>query len=154
MRYGLQKLFGPGIVGATSDHSYMYLDLPSNMVYHSVSILFFFSFFPSVLVYLLHAAHKIYDYANGRDLVKSVEFCPGYKRSSIYCLFVQWSNVKLIFLFFMLFWILFKLWKIVSWRSLEKSSFDDRKLEDSSAICWIFDVVALSLEDIIKHIPL
>lgn len=32
LRYGLQKLFGPGIVGATSDHSYMYLDLPSNMV--------------------------------------------------------------------------------------------------------------------------
>ncbi|KAL8485551.1 hypothetical protein ACS0TY_027736 [Phlomoides rotata] len=31
-RYGLQKLFGPGVVGATSDHSYMYLDLPSNMV--------------------------------------------------------------------------------------------------------------------------
>ncbi|KAK4352707.1 hypothetical protein RND71_028225 [Anisodus tanguticus] len=32
LRYGLQKLFGPGIVGATSDHSYMYLDLSSNMV--------------------------------------------------------------------------------------------------------------------------
>lgn len=32
LRYGLQKLFGPGIVGATNDHSYMYLDLPSNMV--------------------------------------------------------------------------------------------------------------------------
>lgn len=32
LRYGLQILFGPGIVGATSDHSYMYLDLPSNMV--------------------------------------------------------------------------------------------------------------------------
>nr|XP_017220220.1 PREDICTED: UPF0695 membrane protein C977.11/PB8B6.06c isoform X2 [Daucus carota subsp. sativus] len=31
-RYLLQKLFGPGIVGATSDQSYMYLDLPSNMV--------------------------------------------------------------------------------------------------------------------------
>ncbi|XP_070055966.1 fluoride export protein 1 [Nicotiana tomentosiformis] len=32
LRYGLQILFGPRIVGATSDHSYMYLDLPSNMV--------------------------------------------------------------------------------------------------------------------------
>ncbi|XP_059280419.1 fluoride export protein 1 [Lycium ferocissimum] len=32
LRYGLQKLFGPGIVGATYDHSYMYPDLPSNMV--------------------------------------------------------------------------------------------------------------------------
>ncbi|KAK4391118.1 hypothetical protein Sango_2175100 [Sesamum angolense] len=31
-RYGLQKLFGPEVVGATSDGSYMYLDLPSNMV--------------------------------------------------------------------------------------------------------------------------
>ncbi|KAL8102502.1 fluoride export protein 1 isoform X2 [Apium graveolens] len=31
-RYLLQKLFGPGVVGATSDQSYMYLDLPSNMV--------------------------------------------------------------------------------------------------------------------------
>lgn len=31
-RYGLQKLFGPGEIGATSDQSYMYLDLPSNMV--------------------------------------------------------------------------------------------------------------------------
>ncbi|CAA0827879.1 camphor resistance CrcB family protein [Striga hermonthica] len=31
-RYCLQKLFGPDLVGATSDHSYMYLDLPSNMV--------------------------------------------------------------------------------------------------------------------------
>lgn len=31
-RYLLQKLFGPGAVGATSDKSYMYLDLPSNMV--------------------------------------------------------------------------------------------------------------------------
>ncbi|XP_047341543.1 uncharacterized protein LOC124945197 [Impatiens glandulifera] len=31
-RYLLQKLFGPGEIGATSDHSYMYLDLPSNMV--------------------------------------------------------------------------------------------------------------------------
>lgn len=31
-RYILQKLFGPGEIGATSDHSYMYLDLPSNMV--------------------------------------------------------------------------------------------------------------------------
>ncbi|XP_016483650.2 fluoride export protein 1 [Nicotiana tabacum] len=32
LRYGLQILFGPRIVGATSDLSYMYLDLPSNMV--------------------------------------------------------------------------------------------------------------------------
>ncbi|GER49206.1 camphor resistance CrcB family protein [Striga asiatica] len=32
VRYCLQKLFGPDLVGATSDHSYMYLDLPSNMV--------------------------------------------------------------------------------------------------------------------------
>lgn len=31
-RYLLQKLFGPDVVGATSDRSYMYLDLPSNMV--------------------------------------------------------------------------------------------------------------------------
>lgn len=31
-RYLLQKLFGPGVVGATSSRSYMYLDLPSNMV--------------------------------------------------------------------------------------------------------------------------
>ncbi|XP_031098516.1 fluoride export protein 2-like isoform X2 [Ipomoea triloba] len=31
LRYGLQKLFGPGHVGATSDQSYMYLDLPSNV---------------------------------------------------------------------------------------------------------------------------
>ncbi|CAK9138469.1 unnamed protein product [Ilex paraguariensis] len=31
-RYLLEKLFGPGGVGATSDQSYMYLDLPSNMV--------------------------------------------------------------------------------------------------------------------------
>ncbi|KAK6114816.1 hypothetical protein DH2020_007085 [Rehmannia glutinosa] len=31
-RYCLQKLFGPDVVGATSDYSYMYLDLPSNMV--------------------------------------------------------------------------------------------------------------------------
>ncbi|KAL3824905.1 hypothetical protein ACJIZ3_020934 [Penstemon smallii] len=31
-RYCLQKLFGPEVIGATSDHSYMYLDLPSNMV--------------------------------------------------------------------------------------------------------------------------
>ncbi|CAK9139864.1 unnamed protein product [Ilex paraguariensis] len=31
-RYLLQKLFGPGVVGATNDQSYMYLDLPSNMV--------------------------------------------------------------------------------------------------------------------------
>ncbi|XP_059630791.1 fluoride export protein 1-like isoform X2 [Cornus florida] len=32
-RYLLQKLFGPaGIVPATGNHSYMYLDLPSNMV--------------------------------------------------------------------------------------------------------------------------
>nr|GME15017.1 fluoride export protein 2 [Ipomoea batatas] len=32
LRYGLQKLFGPGHIGATSDQSYMYLDLPSNVV--------------------------------------------------------------------------------------------------------------------------
>lgn len=31
-RYCLQKLFGPQVVGATSDQSYMYPDLPSNMV--------------------------------------------------------------------------------------------------------------------------
>ncbi|GER37756.1 camphor resistance CrcB family protein [Striga asiatica] len=31
-RYSLENLFGPNVVGATSDHSYMYLDLPSNMV--------------------------------------------------------------------------------------------------------------------------
>lgn len=31
-RYCLQKLFGPQVVGATSDESYMYPDLPSNMV--------------------------------------------------------------------------------------------------------------------------
>ncbi|KAL8059696.1 hypothetical protein ABFX02_03G103900 [Erythranthe guttata] len=31
-RYCLQKLFGPGVIGATSDQNYMYLDLPSNMV--------------------------------------------------------------------------------------------------------------------------
>ncbi|CAA3012956.1 fluoride export 2 [Olea europaea subsp. europaea] len=31
-RYGLQKLFGPHVVGATSDQSYMYPDVPSNMV--------------------------------------------------------------------------------------------------------------------------
>ncbi|KAJ8899576.1 hypothetical protein K2173_018550 [Erythroxylum novogranatense] len=31
-RYLLQKLFGPGIAGVTSDHSPLYLDLPSNMV--------------------------------------------------------------------------------------------------------------------------
>lgn len=31
-RYGLEKLFGPEGVGATSDSSYNYLDLPSNMV--------------------------------------------------------------------------------------------------------------------------
>lgn len=36
LRYGLQKLFGPGHVGATSDQSYMYLDLPSNMVTSNV----------------------------------------------------------------------------------------------------------------------
>ncbi|CAH9086322.1 unnamed protein product [Cuscuta europaea] len=32
LRYALELLFGPGNVGATSDQSYMYLDLPSNMV--------------------------------------------------------------------------------------------------------------------------
>ncbi|KAL3638798.1 hypothetical protein CASFOL_016705 [Castilleja foliolosa] len=32
VRYCLQKLFGPNVIGATSDDSYMYLDLPSNMV--------------------------------------------------------------------------------------------------------------------------
>lgn len=31
-RYLLQKLFGPGVVGVTSDRSILYLDLPSNMV--------------------------------------------------------------------------------------------------------------------------
>ncbi|KAA8538516.1 hypothetical protein F0562_028113 [Nyssa sinensis] len=31
-RYLLRNLFGPGVVGATSDESYMYFDLPSNMV--------------------------------------------------------------------------------------------------------------------------
>ncbi|KAL1533651.1 fluoride export protein 1 isoform X1 [Salvia divinorum] len=31
-RYGLQNLFGPDVIGATSDRSYMYPDLPSNMV--------------------------------------------------------------------------------------------------------------------------
>ncbi|XP_057490572.1 uncharacterized protein LOC130776387 [Actinidia eriantha] len=31
-RYLLQKLFGPGVVGATGDQSLLYLDLPSNMV--------------------------------------------------------------------------------------------------------------------------
>ncbi|XP_075517642.1 LOW QUALITY PROTEIN: uncharacterized protein LOC142551974 [Primulina tabacum] len=31
-RYCLQKLFGPQVVGATSDQSYMYPDLPSNML--------------------------------------------------------------------------------------------------------------------------
>lgn len=31
-RYGLEKLFGPEVVGATSDRSYMYPDLPCNMV--------------------------------------------------------------------------------------------------------------------------
>ncbi|KAJ7959103.1 UPF0695 membrane protein C977.11/PB8B6.06c family [Quillaja saponaria] len=31
-RYLLQRLFGPDIAGATSDQSYAYLDLPSNMV--------------------------------------------------------------------------------------------------------------------------
>lgn len=31
-RYLLQKLFGPGGVGFTSDNSSIYLDLPSNMV--------------------------------------------------------------------------------------------------------------------------
>ncbi|XP_059629654.1 uncharacterized protein LOC132272542 [Cornus florida] len=31
-RYLLQKLFGPGIVGFTGNQSFMYLDLPSNMV--------------------------------------------------------------------------------------------------------------------------
>lgn len=31
-RYLLQKLFGPGIAGVTSDESILYLDLPSNMV--------------------------------------------------------------------------------------------------------------------------
>ncbi|KAL2520045.1 camphor resistance CrcB family protein [Forsythia ovata] len=31
-RYGLEKLFGQEVVGATSDQNYMYPDLPSNMV--------------------------------------------------------------------------------------------------------------------------
>ncbi|XP_076919478.1 fluoride export protein 1-like [Bidens hawaiensis] len=31
-RYLPEKLFGPQVVGATSDHSYMYIDLPPNMV--------------------------------------------------------------------------------------------------------------------------
>ncbi|XAR62605.1 hypothetical protein NMG60_11017430 [Bertholletia excelsa] len=31
-RYLLEKLFGPEVIGATSDESYMYPDLPSNMV--------------------------------------------------------------------------------------------------------------------------
>ncbi|XP_058219887.1 fluoride export protein 1-like [Rhododendron vialii] len=31
-RYLLQKLFGPGVVGLTSDQTVLYLDLPSNMV--------------------------------------------------------------------------------------------------------------------------
>ncbi|KAL6962114.1 hypothetical protein U1Q18_037068 [Sarracenia purpurea var. burkii] len=31
-RYLLQKLFGPGVIGATSNQSILYLDLPSNMV--------------------------------------------------------------------------------------------------------------------------
>ncbi|KAF5753758.1 putative fluoride ion transporter CrcB [Helianthus annuus] len=31
-RYLLEKLFGPKVVGATGDHSYMYIDLPPNMV--------------------------------------------------------------------------------------------------------------------------
>ncbi|XP_065846875.1 fluoride export protein 1-like isoform X2 [Euphorbia lathyris] len=31
-RYLLQKLFGPSVAGVTSDHSILYLDLPSNMV--------------------------------------------------------------------------------------------------------------------------
>ncbi|KAK1438358.1 hypothetical protein QVD17_04166 [Tagetes erecta] len=31
-RYLLEKLFGPQVVGATGDHSYMYIDLPPNMV--------------------------------------------------------------------------------------------------------------------------
>ncbi|KAI7726973.1 hypothetical protein M8C21_011398 [Ambrosia artemisiifolia] len=30
-RYLLEKLFGPQVVGATGDHSYMYIDLPPNM---------------------------------------------------------------------------------------------------------------------------
>lgn len=37
-RYGLQKLFGPEVVGATSDRSYMYPDLPCNMVALSLSL--------------------------------------------------------------------------------------------------------------------
>lgn len=31
-RYSLQKLFGPGVLGLTSDGTVLYLDLPSNMV--------------------------------------------------------------------------------------------------------------------------
>lgn len=31
-RYYLEKLFGPGVIGATGDKNYMYLDLPCNMV--------------------------------------------------------------------------------------------------------------------------
>ncbi|CAI9274838.1 unnamed protein product [Lactuca saligna] len=31
-RYLLEKLFGPQVVGATSDNSYMYVDLPPNMI--------------------------------------------------------------------------------------------------------------------------
>ncbi|KAK7290728.1 hypothetical protein RIF29_05357 [Crotalaria pallida] len=31
-RYLLQKLFGPGVAGATNDHTFIYLDLPSNLV--------------------------------------------------------------------------------------------------------------------------
>ncbi|WCJ44606.1 camphor resistance CrcB family protein [Euphorbia peplus] len=31
-RYLLQKLFGPSVAGVTSDHTILYLDLPSNMV--------------------------------------------------------------------------------------------------------------------------
>lgn len=31
-RYLLQKLFGPGVANVTSNHTILYLDLPSNMV--------------------------------------------------------------------------------------------------------------------------
>ncbi|KAJ1380274.1 putative fluoride ion transporter CrcB [Sesbania bispinosa] len=31
-RYLLQKLFGPGVAGVTSNHTILYLDLPSNMI--------------------------------------------------------------------------------------------------------------------------
>lgn len=31
-RYLLEKLFGPGVAGVTSDQTILYLDLPSNMV--------------------------------------------------------------------------------------------------------------------------